>query len=85
MSIRTPRLDNLPKMKFREFLDSLEDNTVYKVEVAFHKNNVVHEAILITANCKGFHEILCSTGYENCQKLKSVYYIKVLEELTKVK
>ena len=85
--------DFLPphKTDIKQLLTTLEDNTIYLVECAITKDNMIHQSLLWVgfANTGSYSMLFNNTYskgqiYEDSKKytdLFDVYYIKIIENL----
>lgn len=88
---KTPYQEGYLKTDVRALLDTLEDNTVYLVEVAISENNIIHNSLLWTGFTEsGGYCMLFNNTYNTGEiytrndryfRIFDVYYIKVIEKL----
>ena len=89
--LNTPNNLGMTKTNLRDLLDTLEDDTVYLVEVAVTKDNVIHKSLLWTGftesggYCMLFNNTYSTgeiyTTHDRYHRLQDVFYIKVIEKL----
>lgn len=74
-------------METCEFFEKykLEEHTVYKVKVKLSENNVMHTALLFTGFKNGNYTVIYTNTYEAPHSFVDVYYMEVLEKLTKLR
>ena len=63
----------------------LEEHCVYLVYVKASQNNIKHKSILYTGFKSGSYCVVYNNSYEEPLNMRDIYFLEVIEKLTKLK